>query len=336
MGLCKCQKRKVTNLFCFEHDVNVCEYCLVSDHERCIVQSYVQWLQDSEYNPICILCKKLLSEEPTVRLICYDVFHWACLDKYASELPENTAPAGYQCPKCKECIFPPGNLVSPVVDVLKQKLETTNWARVGLGQTLIQIDEVLNPDENLKIESDIPKVSSMNNLLSQTTDDESNGFVIVKDKLINQEQNQVHSNLTPQPQTETVLKQKKADQKTANLDYFYENVSKNRANFTETSNLEPFYDPSLGVVLNIDNLDRDTGENKYKRRPLFEWFSRFLRSRQISSKFRMTRQKKILYLIILAFMGLFTLIIIFSRLGSLNTEDDPAFDPLNNPNIRVQ
>jgi len=34
MGLCKCQKRKVTNLFCFEHDVNVCEDCLVADHER--------------------------------------------------------------------------------------------------------------------------------------------------------------------------------------------------------------------------------------------------------------------------------------------------------------
>jgi hypothetical protein len=90
MGLCKCPKRKVTNLFCFEHDVNVCEYCLVANHERvnfflllkslifinlfklkCIVQSYVQWLQDSDYNPICILCKRLLSEEPTVRLICY-------------------------------------------------------------------------------------------------------------------------------------------------------------------------------------------------------------------------------------------------------------------------
>ncbi|KAG7272718.1 hypothetical protein CRUP_038164 [Coryphaenoides rupestris] len=28
MGLCKCPKRKVTNLFCFEHRVNVCEHCL--------------------------------------------------------------------------------------------------------------------------------------------------------------------------------------------------------------------------------------------------------------------------------------------------------------------
>lgn len=100
MGLCKCEKRKVTNLFCFEHDVNVCEYCLVTEHERvcfilalkyfnqfrqiniisalfflkCIVQSYVQWLQDSDYNPICILCKNLLKDEPTVRLVCYGIF----------------------------------------------------------------------------------------------------------------------------------------------------------------------------------------------------------------------------------------------------------------------
>ena len=40
MGLCKCQKRKVTNLFCFEHDVNVCEYCLVADHERVYIYAF--------------------------------------------------------------------------------------------------------------------------------------------------------------------------------------------------------------------------------------------------------------------------------------------------------
>jgi hypothetical protein len=38
-----------------------------------------------------------------------------------------------------------------------------------------------------------------------------------------------------------------------------------------------FYDSSLGVVLNIENLDRDTGEYKYQRRPIFEWMSRWLR-----------------------------------------------------------
>lgn len=34
MGLCKCPKRKVTNLFCFEHRVNVCEHCLVANHTK--------------------------------------------------------------------------------------------------------------------------------------------------------------------------------------------------------------------------------------------------------------------------------------------------------------
>ena len=34
MGLCKCPKKKVTSLFCFEHRVNVCEHCLVTNHTR--------------------------------------------------------------------------------------------------------------------------------------------------------------------------------------------------------------------------------------------------------------------------------------------------------------
>ena len=32
MGLCKCPKRRVTNQFCFEHRVNVCEHCMVQKH----------------------------------------------------------------------------------------------------------------------------------------------------------------------------------------------------------------------------------------------------------------------------------------------------------------
>ena len=56
MGLCKCPKRKVTNQFCFEHRVNVCEHCMVANHATCIVKSYLQWLQDSDYNPNCLFC----------------------------------------------------------------------------------------------------------------------------------------------------------------------------------------------------------------------------------------------------------------------------------------
>ena len=34
MGLCRCEKRRVTNLFCFVHQVNVCEDCMISQHHR--------------------------------------------------------------------------------------------------------------------------------------------------------------------------------------------------------------------------------------------------------------------------------------------------------------
>uniref|UniRef100_A0ABM5F500 Zinc finger protein-like 1 n=1 Tax=Pogona vitticeps TaxID=103695 RepID=A0ABM5F500_9SAUR len=149
MGLCKCPKRKVTNLFCFEHRVNVCENCIVANHAKCIVQSYLQWLQDSDYNPNRRLCSTLLTTKETVRLVCYDLFHWSCLNEMASQLPKNTAPAGYQCPSCQGPVFPPANLVSPVASVLREKLSTVNWARAGLGLPLIDEMEAVQETDSL-------------------------------------------------------------------------------------------------------------------------------------------------------------------------------------------
>ncbi|PNI93918.1 ZFPL1 isoform 6, partial [Pan troglodytes] len=154
MGLCKCPKRKVTNLFCFEHRVNVCEHCL------CIVQSYLQWLQDSDYNPNCRLCNIPLASRETTRLVCYDLFHWACLNERAAQLPRNTAPAGYQCPSCNGPIFPPTNLAGPVASALREKLATVNWARAGLGLPLI--DEVVSPEPEPLNTSDFSDWSSFN------------------------------------------------------------------------------------------------------------------------------------------------------------------------------
>lgn len=328
MGLCKCPKRKVTNLFCFEHDVNVCEDCLVTDHERCIVQSYVQWLQDSDYNPICILCKNLLKDEDTVRLACYDVFHWRCINKYASELPANTAPAGYQCPKCKECIFPPSNIVSPVVDVLRNKLESVEWSRAGLGQSLLKIEDAIdmNDESNSLIDTEAkqditPTETNKNNITP--IEDESNDFVFineqhnqiaqnnrttVNDSIIPHDEaapieNLIVKNTKSVSQTNNIKhfkpQQQQQDQKQTKIDMFGSNeniLSHNRTQITDKSDIrrstEPVYDPSLGIVLNINNLDRDIGENKYQRRPVFEWLSRWLKSRQMSGRMRMTRQKK--------------------------------------------
>lgn len=71
--------------------------------------------------------------------IIADVFHWYCLNKYAQQLPSNTAPAGYTCPCCKAGIFPAQNVVSPVAEQLKEHLSKVNWARSGLGLPLVGI-----------------------------------------------------------------------------------------------------------------------------------------------------------------------------------------------------
>uniref|UniRef100_A0A6B2EI55 Zinc finger protein-like 1 homolog n=1 Tax=Phlebotomus kandelakii TaxID=1109342 RepID=A0A6B2EI55_9DIPT len=137
MGLCKCPKRLVTNLFCFEHRVNVCENCIVTSHPKCIVQSYLQWLKDSDYNSSCALCGENLDADECVRLICFHVFHWKCINSRQESLPPNTAPGGHSCPTCAEKIFPPVHLVSPVADVLRNRLQQVNWGRNELGLPLL-------------------------------------------------------------------------------------------------------------------------------------------------------------------------------------------------------
>nr|CAD2148011.1 unnamed protein product [Meloidogyne enterolobii] len=137
MGLCKCPKRKVTNLFCFEHRVNVCESCLLSNHEACVVQTYLSWLTDSDYDVNCPLCFEPLTIRETLRLKCLHLFHWDCLDARVRQLPDTTAPAGYKCPSCLECIFPRENQQSPIVDRLINKLQTVNWGRNGLGMSFL-------------------------------------------------------------------------------------------------------------------------------------------------------------------------------------------------------
>lgn len=123
MGLCKCPKRKVTNLFCFEHKVNVCEHCLVNDHVRCIIKSYLQWLQDSDFETSCCICQDTLEAGEVVRLLCYDVLHVSCAEKFLLAYPTHTAPDGFFCPACHGTFFPPEMVASPVADQLRNALE---------------------------------------------------------------------------------------------------------------------------------------------------------------------------------------------------------------------
>lgn len=180
MGLCKCPKRKVTNQFCYEHRVNVCEYCVVQNHPKCVVQSYLLWLQDSDYSPQCTICKKNLADDECARLSCYHVFHWDCLDQYVRDFPETTAPAGYKCPSCNESILPKQNLVSPVADALREKLSTVNWGRVGLGLPLSTEDTV----KPMKKTS--PKSSPLEKSIKENL---SNGSTSSEDIVVHVEEN---------------------------------------------------------------------------------------------------------------------------------------------------
>ncbi|KAI8815169.1 hypothetical protein BJ742DRAFT_782622 [Cladochytrium replicatum] len=127
MGLCKC--RQVTNLFCFEHRKNVCEKCILSDHPRCIVRSYLQWLQDSDYDPVCGICLRQLDQGELVRLCCLDLFHIECLNERCSTLPEHTAPAGYACPACNLAIMPTENARSPIAELVRLTFRDAKWAQ---------------------------------------------------------------------------------------------------------------------------------------------------------------------------------------------------------------
>ena len=133
------------------------------NRNQCIVGPYLQWLDDSSYEPICSLCKQQLDSQQTVRLICFrefktlafchsfvtqlfsnhlpDIYHLSCLNTFANGLPPNTAPAGYTCPTCHKPIFPATASNSPVANNLRQILAEENWARIGLGMPLIQTND---------------------------------------------------------------------------------------------------------------------------------------------------------------------------------------------------
>ncbi|OAF70659.1 Zinc finger protein-like 1 [Intoshia linei] len=125
MGLCSCPKRKPTPMFCFIHRVNVCDYCILSDHNACIVKSYTNWLDDPEYDATCRFCQQELikDDERNIRLLCYDVFHWNCLEMYASK-PDVNLP---MCPTCGDLVIRHGKMGGPVADALESRFKSSSW-----------------------------------------------------------------------------------------------------------------------------------------------------------------------------------------------------------------
>lgn len=315
MGLCKCPKRKVTNQFCFEHRVNVCEHCMVKKHPKCVVQSYLQWLQDSDYNPNCLLCDQDLSEENCARLKCYHVFHWVCLDRYARNLPGETAPAGYTCPTCQDCIFAPENLVSPVADELKKLLSNVNWARAGLGLPLLEEQIEKRPTFNAIPTGPRPTPEGESLPTRGPIPDGVQSVGINASSLGN---NQLHPGIGHRTnETEEHVVQ-------------FDGSS-------PTSRMQSRELPTSPLLL-----DRDADDDKYKRRSAVSFLSRWWRSTigPTSRGKRWSSTQRQLVIAFVVFVGFVSLMFILSHLGRNGYDSDyisdPMLDPMNNPNIHVK
>ncbi|KAE8607324.1 hypothetical protein XENTR_v10011135 [Xenopus tropicalis] len=317
MGLCKCPKRKVTNLFCFEHRVNVCEHCLVANHAKCIVQSYLQWLQDSDYNPNCRLCNTLLSSKETARLVCYDLFHWSCLNDLATQLPPNTAPAGYRCPSCQGPVFPPSNLVSPVAATLREKLSTVNWARAGLGLPLIEVaepvDDTMSHDETDYRDWSVVNSSSDN--LSETPETTSQTGYAYNSVPTSVAQHSLNVNMSQDHAV--TIRDTGSDSLTINAGSSPRKVYDTR----ETAR-------GQDAVIDFD-------DDKYRRRPTLSWLARILRNRSGSKSRPASSMQRFLVILIIGVLGFLTLILLMSKLGRASADNDPNLDPLLNPHIHV-
>ncbi|XP_066514762.1 zinc finger protein-like 1 [Hoplias malabaricus] len=324
MGLCKCPKRKVTNLFCFEHRVNVCEHCLVSNHSKCIVQSYLQWLQDSDYNPNCSLCNQPLISQDTVRLVCYDLFHWSCLNDLASRLPLYTAPAGYQCPTCQGPVFPPSNLASPVADVLRSQLSSVNWARAGLGLPLVEDkhEDEENTSHDVTDYTDwnfeAPAVESVSSSsLSYTPEMINNPAPPHQDMGLS---HSIQNNGGLGVQEHSVINMITA-------------TAPDTITISKASSPRKVYDTRESGHTSVTQIDFD--DDKYRRRPALSWFAQILKNRLGTKRKTLTLKQRIVMLFVIGIIGFFTLIIIMAKLGRASADEDPNLDPMLNPNIRV-
>ncbi|OWF38680.1 zinc finger protein-like 1 homolog [Mizuhopecten yessoensis] len=334
MGLCKCPKKKVTNIFCFEHRVNVCEHCLVSNHAKCIVKSYLQWLQDSDYSPACTLCTKVLTadNEQCVRLTCYDVFHWHCLNRYANQMPPNTAPAGYACPTCNAGIFPAQNVASPVAVELRQMLSQVNWARAGLGLPLIDEPEPPpSPAPPMEVPIEIQQQTLQQTIPMAQSTPLKNEFVPASSPApirttpgpSNHTRPSAHVTLTPQMQHSVIS----VDTGT---------TVRGQEKAYGVADPRKLFDSTKEDTSNMLNMSHDHDEDKYKRRPALEWLGKWLKSRDGKHKKDPNAvMKRFLFVLIIGLIGFVTVVVIFSKLGRNATDNDPFLDPMANPNIRV-
>ena len=158
MGLCKC--RTVTTLFCFEHRKNVCEKCVLSEHETVPLR---KWHENNLYSaslkviyngsktvtliPIAISATNLFTWKtkkpsdssvsvPRVNLIILsewqnlDLFHLSCLLRYCQISGDGEEIIKVKCPLCNGPVIPSESVSTPLADSVRVGFNQTQWSNI--------------------------------------------------------------------------------------------------------------------------------------------------------------------------------------------------------------
>lgn len=286
---------------------------MVTNHPKCIIQSYLQWLQDSDYNPICEICTKSLSEGECIRLTCYHVFHWTCAEGKYRALPRTTAPAGYQCPSCATPVFPPPNLVSPVAEELREKLAGVNWARAGLGLPLLSDDQDMKGAAGRRSQSPVDH----SHYYTNTVDSQRGTPVGASDD----ESTSRSTNGTPHS-----IVQMSDDP--VNI---YDNTSIKRADSLQGGQAPRKGFKSNDTSKTTSNFDHD--ENKYKQKSTFAWISRWWKNSLPSSRVRRAGGIYRRYWIMLfIFIAVIVTLVVLSR---RDVDEENPFGIINDEDKRI-
>lgn len=220
-----------------------------------------------------------------------------CLDRHLGNLPADTAPAGYTCPACQECVFPPDNLVSPVADALKHLLQDVNWARAGLGMPLL--DERVEKRPSFQSVPTGPRPNPEGDSAPSMADGQAHDAVIQFD----------HSGATG---------------------------GSSLVSSTPTSRNVPKTLATSPLLLGgHDDDDDDKYRRRSPLRFLSRWWRSHIGPRWLRSK-RMTKPQRVLVGLVIGLFAFITLMVVLSHFSGRSEESyDPMLDPMNNPNIKI-
>jgi len=303
---------------------------MITAHGSCIIQTYLAWLTDSDFLPVCKICLQPLNFGTCIRFPCLHVFHIGCVNDKFKKFPKSTAPAGFKCPDCNEKIFPKLNSAGPLAEQVRDKLKEFSWARTGLGLPLL----AMNKDEG-----------------------DSNSSIV--NSLLENKKIVVQTNVEESPNLKSSLKEQK-DEVVANAGI---KLRKNvRYNENENTEIEI---PSLTSISNNKTLlidatnpnmqddshafkppilsnrtpDADFKAFKYRRKSIFQRIRRLVQNHIASQKYSepiMGKSTPILVCLVITVILLF--IWISTDVVTSTRSDDhynDLFDIKNNPNIRT-